>query len=122
MQSPSSVHHPDTSSRPWRYKKKTSRSGWRRLAMIILVSTGLMLLWLGACLWEWRTGRRVLPWDAYGGCGTSAPAALPATVRVGVYEEFPNPWRLARLNQVDFPVTLAIAAPSRAAFLSLRED
>jgi len=48
--------------------------------------------------------------------------SLPTTVRVGLYEEFPNPWRLAKLAQVDFPVTLAVAAPTRDAFLALRES
>jgi hypothetical protein len=42
-------------------------------------------------------------------------------VRIGLYEEFPNPWRLAKLAQLDFPVTLAVAARSRAEFLELRE-
>jgi hypothetical protein len=83
-------------------------------------AVGLILLWLGASIVECSTGRRILPWNAYGGCGYSQPAQLPSTVRVGLYEEFPNPWRLARLRLVDFPVTLAIAAPSRSAFLELR--
>lgn len=48
--------------------------------------------------------------------------SLPATVHVGLYEEFPNPWRLAKLEQVDFPVTLAVAAPTHDAFLQLRES
>ena len=50
------------------------------------------------------------------------PAGLPTTVRVGLYEEFPNPWRLSKLSQVDFPVTLAVAAQTRAVFLELRES
>jgi hypothetical protein len=49
-----------------------------------------------------------------------AMQSLPATVRVGLYEEFPNPWRLAKLGQLDFPVTLAVAAQTRDAFLGLR--
>jgi hypothetical protein len=48
--------------------------------------------------------------------------SLPATVRIGLYEEYPNPWRLAKLAQVDFPVSLAVAAPTRDAFLQLRES
>jgi hypothetical protein len=80
----------------------------------------LILLWLGASIVECSTGRRILPWSAYGNCGYSQPAQLPPTVRVGLYEEFPNPWRLARLRLINFPVTLAIAAPSRSAFLELR--
>jgi hypothetical protein len=53
---------------------------------------------------------------------TAQPSTLPATVHVGLDEEFPNPWRLAKLEQVDFPVSLAVAAPSRDAFLQLRES
>jgi hypothetical protein len=89
----------------------------RRLVLTVLM---LGLLWLGATLAEWVGGRRVLPWDPYASCGASIPAALPKTVRVGLYEEFPDPWRLAPLSQVDFPVTLAVAAPSRTAFLERR--
>jgi hypothetical protein len=80
----------------------------------------MTLLWLGASMVEWTTGRRVLPWNPYANCGGSQPGTLPTTVRVGLYEEFPNPWRLERLHQIDFPVALAVAAPSRAAFLELR--
>lgn len=47
---------------------------------------------------------------------------LPAFVRVGLYEEFPTPERLAKLTQVDFPVTLAVAATSRATFVQLCES
>jgi len=68
------------------------------------------------------TGLRVLPWSAYGFCGNSTPAILPQTVRVGLYEEFPNPWRLDKLKLVDFPVTVAIAASSRSEFLALRTN
>lgn len=50
------------------------------------------------------------------------PASLPAIVHVGLYEEFPNPWRLAKLEQIDFPVSLAVAAPTRDTFLQLRES
>ena len=81
---------------------------------------GVALLWVGASSYEWATGRRVLPWDAYAGCGGSQPSTLPDRVRVGLYEEFPAPWRLAHLKYIDFPVTLAVAAPSRAAFTTLR--
>ena len=97
---------------------------WRALRRVIsrsLLVAGLMpLLWLGASTVEWSTGRRILPWNPYAKCGSSQAQALPPTVRVGLYEEFPNPWRLARLRQLNFPVTLAVAAPSRAAFLELR--
>jgi hypothetical protein len=88
----------------------------------VLIVLALALLWLGATLAEWVGGRRVLPWNPYAFCGTSAPTVLPETVRIGLYEEYPNPWRLARLQHVDFPVTLAIAAPDRATFLARRDD
>jgi hypothetical protein len=68
------------------------------------------LLWIGA-----------VPWTTYAACGTTVPVSLPATVRVGLYEEFPSPGRLDRLRQVDFPVSLAVAASSRARFLQLRD-
>ena len=99
-----------------RTNRRRGRIAYRGLAGAF----GLMLLWLGANIVECGTGRRILPWNAYGNCGDSQPAALPPTIRVGLYEEFPNPWRLSRLRLLDFPVTLAITAPSRAAFLELR--
>lgn len=99
---------------------------WRRLRLALtrgaLLAPGLAFLWFSACVVEWYSERRLLPWNPYGACGVSAPAALPETVRVGLYEEFPNPWRLAKLQQVDFPVTLAIAANSREEFLGLRDS
>jgi len=63
-----------------------------------------------------------LPWDAYAGCGNSTPTILPDKVRIGLYEEFPVPWRLDKLRAVDFPVTLAVAATSRSEFLRLRDS
>jgi hypothetical protein len=87
--------------------------------LLALAGTGF---WLYASITELQTGRRLWPWSAYALCGRSQPAALPQTVRVGLYEEFPNPWRLAKLQQLDFPVTLAIAAPSRQEFLQLRDS
>jgi len=45
---------------------------------------------------------------------------MPTYVHIGLYEEFPTPERLAKLQQVDFPVALAVAAPSRAVFLALQ--
>jgi hypothetical protein len=94
---------------------------FRRLMIrTIGAALGLTLLWLGASCYEWGTGNRVLPWSSYAACGASQPTALPDTVRIGLYEEFPAPWRLAHLKYVDFPVTLAVAAPSRAAFTTLR--
>lgn len=67
----------------------------------------------------WRLG--AWPWSGYIGCGTSQPATLPNAVRIGLYEEFPTVQRLEKLNQVDFPVRLAIAASSRDEFLPIRE-
>lgn len=61
------------------------------------------------------------PYSAYLWCGYSRPMALPPTLGVGLYEEFPTADRLAKLAAVDFPVSLAVAAPSRAEFLVLRE-
>jgi hypothetical protein len=72
------------------------------------------LLAIGACAF--------FPYRAYLTCGSSQPAALPATVRVGLYEEFPAQERLAKLGLVDFPVSLAVTASSRQAFLALREQ
>src|SRR5215470_15688958 len=68
------------------------------------------LLWIGA-----------VPWTTYGACGMSVPMSLPDTVRIGLYEEFPGSDRLDKLRQVDFPVSLALAASSRAQFLQLRD-
>jgi hypothetical protein len=94
---------------------------FRRLLMRYAgAGLGLALLWLAASCYEWGTGQRVLPWDPYAACGDSVPATLPATVKIGLYEEFPSPWRLAQLRHIDFPVALAVAAPSRDAFLQLR--
>ena len=105
-------------------RRFTGRGDRRRLRRIVyrglLATLGLTLLWVGASIAELGSGRRILPGNPYAGCGDSPVAALPSTVRVGLYEEFPNPWRLERLHLIDFPVTLAIAAPSRAVFLELR--
>src|SRR3954464_13538885 len=89
---------------------------YRLLLRAMSIAVGLSVAWGAACIYEWGTGRRVLIWNPYAGCGTTQPAALPATVRVGLYEEFPAPWRLERLKYIDFPVTLAVAAPSRTVF------
>jgi hypothetical protein len=96
--------------------RRARRIGLRSLS----AACGLALLWVVASIAELASGQRILPWDAYGGCGDTPSMNLPSTVRVGLYEEFPNPWRLERLRLIDFPVTLAIAAPSREAFLELR--
>ncbi len=71
---------------------------------------------------EWGTGIRLFPWSAFAGCGTQVAAVLPETVAVGLYEEFPVAWRLDKLEQVDFPVKLAVAASSREEFMQLRES
>ncbi len=84
----------------------------RRLSCLALV----LLLGLGVCACAF------FPYRAYLTCGSSQPATLPATVRVGLYEEFPAQERLAKLQQVDFPVSLAVTASSRQAFLQLREQ
>ncbi len=76
----------------------------------------VLLLSLAACAVAF------FPYRAYLTCGSSQPATLPATVRVGLYEEFPAQERLAKLQQVDFPVSLAVAAASREAFLALRDQ
>jgi hypothetical protein len=91
----------------------------RHSALLTMVAA---LFWIGANIVELATGQRVLPWNPYALCGASAPDALPATVRVGLYEEFPNPWRLAKLEQLDFPTTLAIGTGSRDQFVQLRDE
>ncbi|MEN9327432.1 MAG: hypothetical protein RI947_240 [Candidatus Parcubacteria bacterium] len=92
----------------------------RHIRRLIILGCVFTLLWMAASVVEWSTGHRVLPWSAYGNCGYSKPTDLPKTIQVGLYEEFPNPWRLKQLNYITFPVTLAVAAPSRAEFLALR--
>jgi hypothetical protein len=92
---------------------------WLFIGCLLLLAGGAF--WLYASIVEFQTGQRLWPWSAYAFCGSLQPTALPQTVRVGLYEEFPNPWRLAKLRQLDFPVTLAVAAGSRAEFFQLRE-
>ncbi len=101
---------------------KKGRAITRFILMGILLVTGLAVFWLYASVREWLFGERFFPWSAYALCGNSKPDSLPATVRIGLYEEFPVPWRLDKLAQVDFPVTLALAAPSRAEFDELRDE
>jgi hypothetical protein len=69
----------------------------RLLMRAMSIAVGLSVAWGIACIYEWGTGSRVLPWDPYAGCGATQPAELPTTMRVGLYEEFPAPWRLERL-------------------------
>lgn len=94
----------------------------RRGVLVLLVLLLLVILWVAISVTELRTGQRLWPWSPYAFCGQSTPTQLPSTVHIGLYEEFPNPWRLANLQQVDFPVTLAIAASSREEFLRLRGE
>jgi hypothetical protein len=94
--------------------------GWGLFGLSAIVLLGL--LWLRASVIEWRYGRRLFPWSAYTLCGQSVPETLPDSVRIGLYEEFPVPWRLNKLEQADFPVTLAVAVASRAEFLQLRDE
>ncbi|NOK57580.1 MAG: hypothetical protein GFH27_549303n154 [Chloroflexi bacterium AL-W] len=100
---------------------KPTPTTWKVVRRIVFrsigVIVGLTLLWFGGHVVEWVTGIRILPWNPYAFCGDSESGPLPDTVRVGLYEEFPNPWRLEKLNQIDFPVTLAIAARSQEEFL-----
>jgi hypothetical protein len=106
---------------PGREQRLTPLQAVRQTALrAMLFVFALALLWLGATMVEWASGRRLLPRDPYAACGASTPVTLPKTVRIGLYEEFPDPWRLKQLRQVDFPITLAIGAPSRAAFLQRR--
>lgn len=93
---------------------------FRRLILTLLLLLLAGVAYFAASYHELNTGRRLLPWSAYALCGTSVPTTLPASVRIGLYEEFPTPERLSRLAQVDFPVALAIAAPDRETFLGLR--
>jgi hypothetical protein len=93
----------------------------RLLMRIMGLAVSLSVVWVAASIYEWGTNRRVLPWNPYARCGTTQPDTLPSTVRIGLYEEFPAPWRLEQLRYIDFPVTLAVAAPSRSVFLKLRD-
>ncbi len=105
-----------------RRARSRSHRWWHIVKRILFALLALLLAGLvgvvGLLLGWW--GPR--PWSAYEQCGASIPAELPATVRIGLYEEFPIPERLSKLEQVDFPVTLAVAAPSRAEFLRLRQE
>jgi hypothetical protein len=91
---------------------------WIQLVIALLLLPVLLIL---ISFIEMASGTRLLPYNPYRDCGTSMAIDLPDTVRIGLYEEFPVPWRLDKLAQVDFPVSLAIAATSRAEFMSMRE-
>jgi hypothetical protein len=97
----------------------------RRFVQISMLFVGLSLLPICLCsasIIEMAYGTRLVPWSAYPSCGETTPETLPKTVRIGFYEEFPVPWRLETLSQIDFPVSLAVTASSRAEFLQLRES
>lgn len=102
--------------------QRRRRSNLRIFLLVLLVAIFSFVFWLYASLHELTTGQRLLPWRAYGECEPPPPEQLPSTVRVGFYEEFPNPWRLAKLKQLDFPITLAVAAPNRQEFERLRDE
>jgi hypothetical protein len=117
---------PATTWPPWPTRRpRVSQAPTPRLHRLLIraggLAAGLALIWIAANCYEWATGRRVLPWDPYSSCGAAA-VTPPATIRIGLYEEFPTPERLAQLRHVDFPVTLAVAAPTRAAFTQLRDS
>lgn len=104
------------------HRRATRLPSFHRLLMRVMgLAVGLSIIWVAASVYEWGTNHRILPWDPYASCGTTQPDALPPTVRIGLYEEFPAPWRLEQLKYIDFPVTLAVAAPSRTVFLKLRD-
>lgn len=86
------------------------RPGWQRLSAV----AGLIVV-AGCALGVW-------PYSAYLWCGWSRPTALPERVQVGFYEEFPTAARLAKLEQIDYPIALAVAAASRAEFEALAAD
>jgi hypothetical protein len=90
---------------------------WMRIAFVLLLIPVVLII---ASIIEMVSGLRLLPYSAYRDCGGSVATTLPDTVRIGLYEEFPVAWRLNKLALVDFPVSLAIAAPSRAEFMTLR--
>jgi hypothetical protein len=92
-------------------------------SLFLLLLLASMVFWLYASVREMIWGERLLAWwDPYAFCGNSEPVSLPATVRIGLYEEFPVPWRLDKLARIDFPVTVALAAPSVAEFEVVREQ
>lgn len=97
----------------------------RQLKRIGLLLVGVLLLpmcWCIASIIEMAYGIRLMPYGAYPSCGDNPPQSLPETVKIGLYEEFPVPWRLDKLEQIDFPVSLAVTATSRAEFLQLRAE
>ena len=103
-------------------KVKSANKLRRRLRLALSTLFLFGVIWSAATLIEWRLGKRLFPWSAYQSCGDKNPSSLPSTVKVGFYEEFPVPWRLDKLKQLDFPVKLAVAAPNLAAFQKLRNE
>lgn len=102
-------------------KRLSARKPRFLMGIVALVSLLAALVWLYASAHEWLTGERLFPWSAYALCGSSRPDSLADTVRIGLYEEFPVPWRLDKLAMVDFPTTLSLTASSRGQFESLRD-
>ena len=70
---------------------------FRRATRVILLLLLIPIVWIILSIVEMTTGQRVFPWNAYAGCGDSLPETVPETVRIGLYEEFPVPWRLDKL-------------------------
>lgn len=95
---------------------------FRRLIQLVFLLVLCPIVLILAALFEMAFNYRVLPYSPYRDCGTSAVANLPDIVRIGLYEEFPVPWRLEKLALVDFPINLALAATSRSEFIALRES
>ena len=106
------------------HARRMFRWAFLMAAMLVVVLT--CLGYAAAVYTELWTGRRLLPWDPYQGCGEGAvPLRESIGERgptiVGLYEEFPNPDRLVRLENIDFPVDLAVASPSREHFMGIRD-
>lgn len=107
-------------TQPSQPTRSNRRRNYWGLAFAALLSFSIISFWVYASMREMLLGERLYPWSAYALCGNSKPESLPTIVRLGLYEEFPVPWRYDKLAQIDFPVTLALAAPSRAEFETLR--
>ncbi|GAB4120294.1 MAG: hypothetical protein OHK0050_28620 [Roseiflexaceae bacterium] len=75
---------------------------WRWLLGIIMLFGG-SIGWFEISLHEFATGQRLWPWSAYAFCGRSKPTTLPTTVRIGLYEEFPQPMAACQTSTTGFP-------------------
>ncbi len=92
---------------------------------VFVASLGLGIDYVVSSAHEAATGERYFPYnfiDSYAQCDTAKERELPQTVKVTFYEEFPNPWRLSKLQLVNFPFDIAVAAHSRKEFLSLQKE